>query len=184
MMKALKGLSLFVGLAVVLTLFLVIGCSNKSPVQPLDPNTPELGKLPPPVIIDPGNDPQLEVYDQGLISSVYGGTIEIERGDFTHQFVVDPYALRQTTLITVRSINEEVLGREMIVFEFGPDGLEFLRSAHLQFEAAELEGITSTARMYYYDTDKNTWELLDTVNVENGIAEFAIDHFSKYAISD
>ena len=185
MMKAVKGLSLFGGLAVVLTLFLVIGCSNKNPVQPLDPESLELGKVFP--VLGGGSGPGatiIEEFDSSYINKSVGGTIEIDRTDYSHEFVVPANALEENTLITIRSINEGVLRREMIVFEFGPDGLEFRESARLAFEMAELSQIASTARLYYYDPVLGVWNLQDTADVVDGVVTFDIDHFSKYAISD
>lgn len=183
-MKALKSLSLFGGLAVVLTLFLVIGCSNKNPIQPMiaDPDPPDLFR-PPPVGPDPSSI--IEEFDAGLINKITGGIIEIERGEYLHEFEVQPRAIRQSTLITIRSINEQVLGEEMIVFEFGPDGLQFSESSKLRFDMAELNGSANTGYLYYYDPVRKQWSLQSFANVGvSGIVEFDIDHFSKYAISD
>jgi hypothetical protein len=184
MLKALKSLSLFGGLAVVLTLFLVIGCSNKNPIQPMtaDPDPPDLFR-PPPVGPDPSSI--IEEFDAGLINKITGGIIEIERGEYLHEFEVQPGAIRQSTLITIRSINEQVLGEEMIVFEFGPDGLQFSESSKLRFDMAELNGSANTGYLYYYDPVRKQWSLQSFANVGvSGIVEFDIDHFSKYAISD
>jgi hypothetical protein len=185
MMRALKGLSLFGALAVVLTLFFVIGCSNYKPVQPTDPDPLELGAI---SFGERSNQlpeaSSLEEYDSEYIDKSTGGTIEIERADYTHEFVVEPNAIDQSTTITVRSVNEVILGKDMILFEFGPDGLEFDIVAVLAFDIAEINGDATSAKLYYYDPVKKKWNLEYYVSVQNGIAEFEIDHFSKYAISD
>ena len=184
-MKTLKGLSLFGGLAVVLTLFFVIGCSNFTPVQPTDPDPVELGAIS--FGERSGHLPeatQMEEYDSEYIEKTTGGTIEIERGDYTHEFVVEPYAIDKSTTITIRSVNEEILGEEMILFEFSPDGLEFSEAALLVFDIAEINGDATSAKLYYYDPVKKVWLYEHSVEVQNGIAEFEIVHFSKYAISD
>lgn len=197
-MKALKSLSLFGGLAVVLTLFLVIGCSNKSPVQSLYPdpdNSPSptvnpgplnLDKILPGASEDSGSEPSpLEEFDYKFINKTTGGIIEIDREEFTHEFEVMPGALEENTLITVRTVNEEVLGKEMIVFEFGPDGLDFGEPSKLRFEMAELSSTAGTGYLYYYDPVRKSWSMQSFANVgPSGIVEFDIDHFSKYAISD
>jgi hypothetical protein len=182
MMRALKGLSLFGGLAVVLTLLFVIGCSNNAPLQPGDTNPIELGRFDQKLMS--GTEGSGEVFDSALIDKDEGGTIEIERGDYAHEFVVEPDAIPQNTTITIRSVNEKVLGKNMIVFEFGPDGLEFSESAKLIFEMDELDGDASTAKLYYYDPVKKKWVYQGSTSVVGGFAEFEIDHFSKYAISD
>ena len=178
MMKALKGLSLFGGLAIVLTLFLVIGCSNNTPVQPDNPGTPELGR---PGVPEATCDIEI---DYGLIDKSTGGTIEIERGEYLHKFVVEPRSISESTLITIISDRETILDKEMISFEFGPDGLEFSESAKLQFEVAELGGDLNSASLYYYHPIRKKWYYISSSTVSDGKAVFNIDHFSKYAISD
>ncbi|UCC79900.1 MAG: hypothetical protein JSW64_00675 [Candidatus Zixiibacteriota bacterium] len=185
MMKALKGLSLFGGLAVVLTLFFVIGCSNYTPVQSTDPDPVELGGIAfGERSLQLSEASTLEEFDSGYIEKSTGGTIEIERGDYVHEFVVEPYAIEQSTTITVRSVNEVILGKDMVLFEFGPDGLDFEVAAKLAFEIAEINGDATSANLYYYDPVEKKWIYQDSVSVVEGIAEFEINHFSKYAISD
>jgi hypothetical protein len=184
MMRALKSLSLFGGLAVVLTLFFIMGCSNNTPLQPNVPDPLEMGAMS--ARLDEGGPTceVVETYDSKYIEKSVGGEIEVERGEFVHNFAVESYSIPQDTLITIRSVNEVILGKQMIVFEFGPDGLKFSKAATLQFEMAELGVLTSTAKLYYYDSAKSKWSYVTSVGVVNGIASFDIDHFSKYAISD
>ena len=177
-MKALKGLSLFGGLAVVLTLLFVVGCSNNAPLQPVSPDPIGLE-----MSMAKGSSPTAE-FDSGLIIKSKGGEISIERGEFIHMFIVEANAVEQNTLITVKTVKDVINGREMIVFEFGPDGLEFSTSAKLRFEMGELNGDVAIAKMYYYDPGKKDWVDHSSASVSGGIAEFDIDHFSKYAISD
>lgn len=182
-MRALRGLSLFGGLAVVLTLFFAMGCSNNAPVQPDNFDSLAIGNLSGKIIPNQPS-PSIETYDSEYIDSDSGGEIVIKRGDYVHNFVVGAGALPQDTLITVRTVNEEVIGMQMIVFEFGPDGLEFKKSALVQFDMAELSAEVAKANLYYYDPKKGDWVFQISVDVKGGIAEFPIDHFSKYAISD
>jgi len=183
MKRTLKGLSLFGGLAVVLTLFFVIGCSNYTPLQPDDPNPVELGRLDQKLTLGEEGKP-LEVFNSKLIKKDDGGTIEIERDIYFHEFIIEPKAIEENTLITIRSINEEILGNTMILFDFGPDGLEFSESAILRFDMNELREDAYTARLYYYHPEEEDWVYQYSVEVQDDIAEFEIDHFSKYAISD
>lgn len=186
-MRALKGFSLFGGLAVVLTLFLVIGCSNYTPLQPDVPNPLQSGKLT--AFSSKGGEESLksiETYDSEYIEVSKGGEIEVERGEYIHNFVVAANSIPQDTLITIRTENEEILGKEMILFEFGPDGLEFSESAVLRVNMAELAPGTEMAKanLYYFDPEEDGWINVETVDVVDNIAEFHVDHFSKYAISD
>lgn len=182
-MRAFKCISLFAGLAVVLTLLFVIGCSNNSPVRPDIPDPTESGLS----SLSLGGVLTLnsfEEFDSALVSKTTGGTIDIDRDIYHHEFFVDSNAIDETTLITVRSVNEMILGKEMILFEFGPDGLEFRKSAILSFDMTELSEEAAVAKLYYYDPIKKKWAYQTSVNVVNDIANFNIDHFSKYAISD
>lgn len=177
MLRALKGLSLFGVLAVVLTLFFVVGCSN-TPLQPEVPEVQqlELGRSPIPMATS--------TYDQELIEADEGGKIDIERDAYGHEFSVPKDALEATTLITVKSSAEEIFGKSVIVFEFGPDGLVFNKAATLKFEMAELNADASSAKIFYYNPLKKRWEYQASAVVIGGHADFNIDHFSKYAISD
>ncbi len=176
-MRALKGFSLFGGLAVVLTLFFVVGCSN----APLQPEVPEVQQLE----LGRSHVPTSStVYDQSLIDTDDGGQIDIERSVYQHEFVVPEDAIEANTLITVKSSAEEILGKSAIVFEFGPDGLTFNTSAKLKFEMAELNANALSAKILYYNPLKKQWEYQASAAVKNGIVEFDINHFSKYAISD
>ncbi len=183
-MRALRGLSLFGGLAVVLTLFFVIGCSNNTPVQPTGPSPIDLGRS---LQLSGGNNYEMTgtvVYDSTYIEQSVGGTVEIKRDAYLHEFVVEPDAIEESTLITVRSVDEVILGKTMILFEFGPDGLEFIKSAILRFDTGELREEAFIAKLYYLDPEEEKWVYQYSVEVQDGIAEFEIDHFSKYAISD
>ena len=183
-MRALKGLSLFGGLAVVLTLFFVIGCSNNTPVQPNVPNSLEMGRLnldKDLVVASSG----YETFDSSYIDRDEGGEIEVERGSAVHVFNILPNSISQDTLITIHTYNDDVLKDDKIVFEFGPDGLLFASSSLLEFDTAEFKEEVRQVKLYYFDPAQDEWVLSQTVNVDqNGIAQFIIPHFSKYAISD
>ena len=112
-----------------------------------------------------------------ILSVAAGGSIEIERDGYLHLFTVEAGALDDDTEITVKSSKEKVLGKDMIVFEFAPDGLVFAKSAILDFEIAELDSKALTAKLYYYNPDREKWEYQYTNTVKSGVASFSIDHF-------
>ncbi|UCE66015.1 MAG: hypothetical protein JSU85_14355 [Candidatus Zixiibacteriota bacterium] len=184
MMKALKGLSLFGGLAVVLTLFFVIGCSNNTPVQPVGPSPADMGKLPQLSSGDESKTSGTVVYVSEYIEKSVGGTIKIERDVHLHEFTIKPEAIEEDTLITIMTVDEEILGKTMILFDFGPEGLKFSIPSILRFDMSELENETPTANLFYFHPEEQKWIYLYSVEVKDGIAEFEIEHFSKYAISD
>ena len=157
------------------------GCSNNSPMQPNLPQSTGLNKL-----IPTGDPLQFSqpVMDAAYIDSDDGGVIEIAREGYIHEFVVDAGALGEDTETTVESWRDEIGAGDVIVFDFGPDGLLFSKAAHLRFEIAELNERAATANLYHLDPDKGDWILQESSQVDNGVPEFPIYHFSKYALSD
>lgn len=176
MSKTLRSRILSGGLALLAVVLIISGCSNNSPVNPAMPQAPELGL-----------QVQLSsttTVDAVLISKSVGGVIQIERKDYVHTFTVPANAISSNTLISVKSSDQIVLGEKMIVFEFGPDGLIFSKSAVLSFEMAELSAQASSGKLYYLDPSSGKWVYQGSSDVSNGVANFNINHFSKYAIGD
>lgn len=181
MSKRLRGFSLVGGLIVLAALLAFSGCSNNAPMDPNLPQSGELGRF-----IPFGNplESSQSVFDEGAIDADNGGVINIERDAYQHQFEVDAGALDEDTQITVESYLDKIGGKEVVVFDFGPDGLVFKKAAHLKFEMAELNARASSAKLYYFDKDRSKWIYQGSSAVKHGVAEFSIHHFSKYAISD
>jgi hypothetical protein len=183
MIRKLRGFEGVGGMAVIFLVALLVfgGCSNNSPMQPNLPQSTGLDKL-----IATGDPLQFSqpVMDAAYIDADDGGVIEIARESYIHEFVVDAGALGENTEITVKSWRDKISAGDVIVFEFGPDGLVFSKAAHLRFEIAELNERAASAKLYHFDPDRKNWILQESSQVDNGIAEFPIYHFSKYAISD
>ncbi len=183
MRKRLKGISLISGLLLLASVLVISGCSNNSPLEPNLPQNVVMDKLLASGASGGSLDPSV-VNDSELIDKDAGGVIEIQREGYLHLFTVEPAALSASTEITVKSSREKILGKDMIVFDFGPDGLVFSVSAVLEFEIAELNSKASSAKLYYYDPDLKRWVFRGSSAVSGGVASFDIDHFSKYAIGD
>lgn len=184
MRKMLKGISLIGGLVLLASVMVISGCSN---ISPLEPNLPQIAGMDRMVVsgMSAGESSEPTVIeDSELIDKDAGGVIEIERESYLHSFSVEAGAIGEDTEIIVKSSRETVLGKEMIVFDFSPDGLQFDPAAVLDFEIAELDSKAKTGKLYYFNPDRNKWEYQGSSAVSGGVASFDIDHFSKYAIGD
>jgi hypothetical protein len=188
MTKRLRSFHVVGGMGVIFLVALLVfgGCSNNSPLQPNFPQTTNLETTSLDRLVGMGGSlpSSQQVEDAAFIKADDGGIIEIQRESFVHEFIVDAGAIDGDTEITVKSWGDKIGGKEVIVFEFGPDGLVFSKAAHLRFEIAELNERASSAKLHYFDPVKDKWILQESSQVDNGIAEFPIYHFSKYAISD
>ncbi len=181
MSKRLRGFSLVGGLVFLAAAFVFLGCSSQSPMESNLPQVTNLSKM------DLGGrslEPEEVELDQELITADDGGEIEIDRGDFVHEFEVEAGAISEDVEITVKTYRDKIGLNEVIVFEFGPDGLVFGKAATLEFQIAELNAAALSAKLFYFDPDLKKWIYQGSSVVNGGIAEFAIHHFSKYAISD
>ncbi len=183
MIKRLRGFHGVGGMGVVILAALLVfgGCSNNSPMQPNLPQSAGFNKL---VAMGESQASSQTVMDAAYIEADDGGVIEIARESYVHEFIVDAGAINENTEITVKSWCDKIGVQDVIVFEFGPDGLVFSKAAHLRFEMAELNERAASAKLHYYDPVKEKWILQESAQVDNGVAEFPIYHFSKYAISD
>jgi hypothetical protein len=181
MIKKLRSFSLIGGLIVLAALFVFNGCSNNAPMQPNLPQSSDLSRL-----IAMGGLPEStqSITDATVIDAGCGGVVEIERETYMHRLEVDAGAIDEDTEITVESYEGKIGARDAIIFDFGPDGLIFKKAATLKFEMAELNDKASAAKLHYFDPDLSMWVLQKSSQVKNGVAEFPIYHFSKYAISD
>lgn len=181
MSKRLRGFSLIGGLIVLAALLAFNGCSNNAPMQPNLPQSADLNKL-----IGMGGLPEStqSVLDEAVIDADEGGVIDIERDIYLHQFEVPAGAIDEDTKITVESYEGKVGTKDAVIFDFGPDGLVFKEPANLKFEMAELDAKALSAKLHYFDPDLSRWVFQKSSLVKNGVAEFPIYHFSKYAISD
>jgi hypothetical protein len=112
-----------------------------------------------------------------------GGQILIDIGGEHTYYSVPIGALLSPTKITVAVTRiENVRGDRITTFDFGPDGLMFLKPTHLAYRSALPEG--SMQYLYYHDPVRRTWVLAAVAPVVNGYATFPIEHFSKYSTTE
>ena len=169
------------GLIVLAALFALNGCSNNTPMEPNLPQSADMSRL---IGMGGSVESTQSVLDEAVIDADDGGVIDIERDVYLHQFEVPAGAIDEDTKITVESCKGKVGVKDAIIFDFGPDGLLFKKAANLKFEMAELDARASSAKLHYFDPDLSRWVFQKSSLVKNGVAEFPIYHFSKYAISD
>lgn len=172
--KGLKHLWVAAALAAVVVL---AGCSNDSIVGPVNDQDVLLGRSIPVVPLS-----AVEVSQQ--IPAATGGVIAISQDNYNHAFVVSKDGLDKDETISAKVQSDYVNGKKAVIFEFGPDGLVFKEASKLQFDIAAVNVRASSAYLYYFDPKVGNWVLQSVVRVNNGVAVFDINHFSKYAISD
>ena len=100
----------------------------------------------------------------------------------SHKFKVPKNGLNAAVVISIKIGREVVLGKDAIVFEFGPDGLVFDKAATLEFDLGDLNAAAKSVSLYYYDPSLAGWVYQGTADAVDGKASFNIYHFSKYAI--
>jgi hypothetical protein len=94
--------------------------------------------------------------------------------------------------VYVDSIWSMQLDTTYLMLVLGPDGLEFLNPVTLCINAQNLdlsEMNPNSIGLYYYNEDKNNWELVEpirfnfVINKGHIVGCWYIDHFSRYAIA-
>ena len=188
MIKKLRVFSAIGFITAAVSLLFVIGCSDNLSVNPngIDPQQSPSAAASARWYLPSGGCSGVETITETteLITKDDGGEITITRDDYEHIFKVDPNAVDENVEISVKSYQDKVWGEKAIIFEFGPDGLVFEKAATLSFEMAELDSRASSAKLFYYNPTYKIWVLTSYRAVKDGIVEFDIEHFSKYAISD
>lgn len=179
MVKKLRFMPLSTGIALLAAIFIVAGCSNQSPLEPNVPQSLELAKG-----FYGASSSNVVVSSSELITEDSGGVIEIDRLEYQHLFIVDPHAVDSDVTIDVASSKDKIGRIDCIVFDFAPDGLVFKTPARLDFQMAELNAGATSGKLFYFDPKSSQWVYLGSADVVDGIVEFPISHFSKYAISD
>jgi hypothetical protein len=177
----------FAPLVAILALVLIFGlpgCSDK----PLDVNTSQEDIS----FFDlPFDDDALAKRGLGDYEAVYrtedyltvedGGSIAINGHDGAYTFVVEPYSFPEDTRFTVAIyVIEDTPTKTTIVYEFGPDGLEFTVPAHLILNADAVAAMGAESIDFYY-LNGNKWAYQGTYfrNKDNQFV-IPIEHFSKY----
>jgi len=179
----LNGLKGYWVLTVLVAILAIAGCSNNSPVAFNTNDSAEISLNRAAVDLDTIVAAQAITATQN-ISSALGGQITLNRSGHVHKFTVAKGALSKSEVISVKASNDFVSDKPSLAFEFGPDGLVFIKAAHLDVDMSDVNPNAVHAKLYYFDPKVQDWVLQGETDVINGRATFAIYHFSKYAISD
>ncbi|UCG60526.1 MAG: hypothetical protein JSV52_09330 [Candidatus Zixiibacteriota bacterium] len=158
------------------------GCSD----QPLDVNTSQedvsFFDLPfDEAIAKKGLEYDAVFGTEDYIAAEDGGTIAINGHGAIWSFQVFPNSIPNDVRITVRIyIVEDTPEKTTVIYEFGPDGLEFSVPALLTLDADAVAGTNGQTIDFYY-LNKNRWVYQGTFN-RTGDDEFVIPihHFSRY----
>jgi hypothetical protein len=123
--------------------------------------------------------------EQFLPVDVGGVIIFNEVDDLTvaEAFIVQPFSFPTDTVFLVQVTKIITDDGEMpIIYDFGPDGLEFTKPALLRVNAWEDFGRKATeVVLYWLNEQTHQWEKQEVVPVdEAGNAVFTLEHFSKY----
>jgi hypothetical protein len=175
MIKRLMSVGILLSLALFSAIVVVTGCSSNAPSSPMAYSTSELTKR------LPENLDIVEV--SKLVSPAVTDTIKIIKKISIDKFIVPAGALSTAKTISIKATKDKAIsGADRLVFEFGPEGLVFNSAAHLNVDMAQLDSAATSASLYYFDPNVNSWVLQCTVAVDHGRVDFSVYHFSKYAI--
>jgi hypothetical protein len=117
------------------------------------------------------------------ITAADGGTVEIEGGA---SLAIPAGALAEDTTITVETSNAasdapEKSTIKSVIYDFGPDGTEFLEPAALTLPAPKL-GENQVAVISWLDEEANAWTDLSTTVGDDGSVSADITHFTKFVV--
>ena len=177
MAKRLRGLTVLIGLLVLGASLILGGCSAKSSTSPQASGLDGLTTLNRAI-----GEPVLEatkVFEPEVTDS-----ISIVKNTYCHKFRVPAKALDAATAINMKTFKALANGKNVIVFEFGPEGLVFRAPTNLDIDMNEINPLAKSANLYYFDPLADSWIYQGSVSVANGRASFKVYHFSKYAIDE
>ncbi|MEW6411325.1 MAG: hypothetical protein AB1483_02500 [Candidatus Zixiibacteriota bacterium] len=133
-------------------------------------------------------NPNMEVevlYGEGLVTTEDGGDIWVGTAGNIHEFLVSPMAIPSDTIIQIGVTKVEWHDEIVVLYDFGPDGLQFAIPAVLKVNAQKLFGANVSAiNWFYLDERTNTWQYQGSYQVDAlGEIEIPVYHFSKYGAS-
>lgn len=194
----LKSIGIVAAWAVTL---IITGCSVNSPMSPDSEQNTDWDNDEVAVVtndVDSGDNTEPEITFESMeaenmnassyvtlaIVASEGGIMEINNDSYSHSFEVEEYAIDSNLVISASVSSIYISAEEAIEFEFGPTELEFNIASTLVFDIGELSSGDNEFKFYYYNPSASEWQLQTERAAVNGIVEFSVSHFSKYAISD
>lgn len=164
--------------------FLAFSCSQKTPTAPVvsqapNPAAGQVSTVPSvnlPIVSDLLGD------TVGKLIGWLGGVlaIPVQNTNRVSLLTFPVGSLLQPTYITASARFDS---RANITFyDFGPDGLAFLKPVLLAHRAPDQNG--KVLYLWYYNPATMQWEKAGSTTVVLGTATFSILHFSKWAVTD
>ncbi len=174
-----------VGLAII-----IAGCSDNDLVFNSSPDVDQISFFDQPFYEDAlakrADIADVEVTSvESSLQAVLGGVIALEQDEDIEAFVVLPGSFPADTTFTIE-VSKIVTadGESLVIYEFGPDGLQFSRPAVLRLNVAELFGKNAKSmELYWLNEETNLWESQGVFQAdEQQIACAPINHFTKYGL--
>jgi len=112
------------------------------------------------------------------VTAAEGGIVTTDSGNVLLN--ISKNALAADTDITLAIAAAD--GTETSVYDFGPDGLQFLVPVDLQIKYDGTPGDQQHAALAWYDEAKGEWVEVENSSLKDGVVTGKITHFSKFSI--
>jgi len=186
MSKNSKGLFLIgLALAILSLLVLSVSCIESPFATDEEEDTPPTTEFLEGLDEDGPNAPSSLISQSAstTITAEYGGELLLtEFGSNTGLFV-PANSLTSDCRISVLAKLWYNQGKYIITLDFSPDSLVFEAAAALRVDGKHFSS-AGELNFFWYDQQLEKWAFQATGEIREGLAEFELDHFSKYAISN
>ncbi len=109
-----------------------------------------------------------------------GGIIDVPGGHGAFVFEVEAHSFPADTVFEIGVYVVEADGAPVIIYDFGPDGLEFSSPAKLILDADVVASLGQSSIAFYY-LNGNNWVYQGTYHADaTGKISIDVYHFSKY----
>lgn len=209
-MKVAKGFTLIkfgaTAIALASLVLVVVGCSTDAPLAPTTGKLPGLQAIS--LVEDQLGDDLFATDDSGALGKPGlwslsgasdhvdvgwdGGTVVLNFTGAVSELVIpegavcvgaeDDETSECAVQITAQAVLVKTVFGPVAFFDFGPDGLQFAKPAVLYLKTRLQSG--EVLRLFWFNPETGKWERQYRAKVDDdGVVEFKIYHFSKYAIS-
>ncbi len=171
------------GVVGVALFFLVFSCSQKTPTAPITSQAPN----PAAGVASAGPQTSLTL-DGDLLGNTVGKligwlggvlAIPVQNTNKVSLLTISTGSLLQPVYVTASASFDSY--ENATFYDFGPDGLNFLKPVLLTHRAREPDG--KILILWYLNPSTKQWEKAGSATVLAGTATFSILHFSKYGVA-